>query len=72
MYVKLKLKKQLQSQRSSDDHGIYAADKVADNSPDANPYETVEDKVVLDWIARLVPISLRKQQEVPNMIHICN
>jgi hypothetical protein len=36
------------------------ADKVADNSNDAIPHETIDDKEVLDWLARLVLISLRK------------
>ena len=36
-----------------DDCGIYAADKVVDNSPDATNFVTVEDKEVLDWLARL-------------------
>ena len=44
---------------SQDDCGIYAADKVADNSPEATNFVTVEDKEVLDWLARLGPVSLR-------------
>ena len=44
---------------SQDDCGIYAADRVADNSPDGINYVAVEDKEVLDWLARLGPVSLR-------------
>ena len=32
---------------------------MADNSPDAINYVAVEDKEVLDWLARLGPVSLR-------------
>jgi hypothetical protein len=46
---------------SQDDRGIYAADRVADNSPDAINFVTIEDNEVLDWLARLGPVSLRKR-----------
>ena len=34
---------------------------MGDNSPDATNFVTIEDKEVLDWLARLGPVSLHKR-----------